>query len=113
MDVLLNGQFVPYESAMVPIDDRGFQFSESIYEVIHVYAGKPFEMARHMRRLSHGLEALGIELGMSTDELAEQSMNLVRRNGLKDALIYIQITSGAMPVILETRSAAASGWRLR
>ncbi|HEX9014788.1 MAG TPA: aminotransferase class IV [Chloroflexota bacterium] len=99
MDVLLNGRFVPYEQATVPIDDRGFQFSESLYEVIHVYAGRPFEMGRHMKRLQVGLEVLDIDLGMSTDSLAERCMELVRRNGLSDALIYIQITSGHAPRI--------------
>ncbi len=99
MDVLLNGRFVPNEAAMVPIDDRGFQFSESVYEVIHVYAGRAFEMDRHMKRLQVGLEALEINLGMSLEDLAEKSMELVRRNALSDALIYIQITTGAAPRI--------------
>lgn len=97
MDVLLNGRFVPYEQAVVPIDDRGFQFAESIYEVIHVYAGRPFEMGRHMKRLQVGLDVLDISLGMTTDDLAERCMELVRRNGLSDALIYIQITTGHAP----------------
>src|SRR5512138_3001515 len=99
MDVLLNGSFVAYEDARIPIDDRGFQFAESVYEVIHVYAGRPFEMERHMRRLQIGLEAMEIDLGMTTDELAEKCMELVRRNGLSDTLVYIQITSGAAPRI--------------
>jgi D-alanine transaminase len=97
MDVLLNGRYVPYEEATVRIDDRGFQFSESVYEVIHVYAGKPFEMGRHMRRLELGLEALDIDLGMATDDLAEKCMELVRRNKLVDCLIYIQATTGSAP----------------
>lgn len=118
MEVLLNGEFVPYEKATVPIDDRGFQFGESVYEVIHVYAGKPFEMARHMRRLQVGLEALDIDMGMSTGALGERCMELVKRNGLEDALVYIQITSGAVtrihlrptglrPTIIVTTSQAA------
>ncbi len=94
-DVWLNDRFVPYEEATVPIDDRGFQFSESVYEVIHVYAGHPFEMERHMRRLKTGLDALGIDLGMNMEELARKSMEAVRHNKLEDALIYIQATTGA------------------
>ncbi len=97
MDVYLNGRFVPYEEANVPIDDRGLQFSESVYEVVHVYAGRPFEMERHMRRLANGLAALEIDPGITTDALAEKCMELVRRNGLADAMIYIQITSGSAP----------------
>lgn len=97
IEVWLNGRYVPYEEATVPIDDRGFQFSESLYEVIHVYSGRPFEMERHMRRLKVGLEALDIDLGMSTEELAARCMEAVQRNKLQDAMIYIQITAGAAP----------------
>ncbi|MCL4368120.1 MAG: aminotransferase class IV [Actinobacteria bacterium] len=98
-EIWLNDRFVPYEEATVPIDDRGFQFSESVYEVIHVYAGHPFEMQRHMRRLKMGLDALGIDLGMSMDELAKKSMEVVHHNGLVDAMVYIQATTGAAPRI--------------
>lgn len=97
MEVLLNGRFVAYQDATVRIDDRGFQFAESVYEVIHVYAGRPFEMDRHMRRLQLGLDALEIDLGMTTADLAEKCMELVRRNRLEDALIYIQVTTGSAP----------------
>ncbi len=99
IEIWLNDRFVPYEEATVPIDDRGFQFSESIYEVIHVYAGHPFEMRRHVRRLEMGLDALEIDLGMSMDELAEKCMEVVRHNGLVDSMIYIQVTAGAAPRI--------------
>jgi len=97
IEIWLNGRFVPYEEASIPIDDRGFQFSESVYEVIHVYAGRPFEMQRHMRRLKTGLDALGIDLEMSMEELAGKSMEVVRHNKLEDAMIYIQVTTGAAP----------------
>lgn len=96
-EVLLNGRFVPYEEAVVPIDDRGFQFAESVYEVIRVYRGRPFEMDRHLRRLQASLDALGIELADRLEQLAAQSLELLRRSGLEEASIYIQITSGAAP----------------
>ena len=98
-EIWLNDRFVPYEEATVPIDDRGFQFSESVYEVIHVYAGRPFEMERHLRRLKNGLDALDIDLEMTLEELAGKSMEVVHRNKLQDAAIYIQVTAGAAPRI--------------
>jgi D-alanine transaminase len=98
-EVWLNGRFIPYEEAVVPIDDRGFQFAESVYEMIHVYEGRPFEIERHMQRLEASLEALGIDIGMSMSEVADRALEVTRRNGLEDSMIYIQVTAGAAPRI--------------
>lgn len=97
MEVLLNGRFVPYEEAVVPVDDRGFQFAESVYEVIRVYRGQPFEMERHMRRLRASLGAVGIDLGDRLEELPSQCLELLSRSGLREAAIYVQVSSGAAP----------------
>lgn len=96
-EVLLNGRFVPYEQAAIAIDDRGFQFAESVYEVIRVYKGKPFEMERHMRRLRASVAAVDLDLGPALDQLETQSLELLRRTGLQEASIYLQVTPGAAP----------------
>jgi len=95
MEVLLNDRFVPYEQAVVPVDDRGYQFAESVYEVIRVYRGQPFEMERHMRRLRASLEAVGIDLGSRLEDLPSRCLELLSRSGLQEAAIYIQVSSGA------------------
>lgn len=97
MDVYLNGRFVPYDSAAVPLEDRGLQFSESIYEVVRVYRGRPFEMDRHMGRFRASAQAIGLDLGSRIEELESGVARLVERSGLQDAAIYIQATSGAAP----------------
>jgi D-alanine transaminase len=94
-EVLLNGRFVPYEQATVAIDDRGFQFAESVYEVIRVFRGKPFEMERHMRRLRMSAAAVDLGVGSALDNLESQCLDLLRRSGLQEAAIYIQVSSGA------------------
>ncbi len=96
-EVLLNGHFVPYEQAAVAIDDRGFQFAESVYEVIRVYHGKPFEMERHMRRLRGSIAAVDLNAGSALDQLEGQALELLQRSGLQEASIYLQVTSGAAP----------------
>ena len=99
MEVLLNGRFVPYREATVAVDDRGFQFSESVYEVIRVYRGRPFEMERHMRRFQASADAIGLELKPGVDDLAAAARELLRRSGLQEAFIYLQATTGAAPRI--------------
>lgn len=96
-EVLLNGRIVPYEEAVVAIDDRGFQFGESVYEVIRVYGGKPFEMGRHMQRLHNSVAAVELDVQSAVDGIEAQCLDLLRRSGLQEAAIYIQISSGAAP----------------
>ncbi len=96
-EILLNGELIPYDQATVPVDDRGYQFGESIYEVIRVYRGKPFEMERHMQRLRNSVAAVDLDLGPALAELEPQAMELLRRSGLQEAAIYMQVTSGAAP----------------
>ncbi len=94
-EIVLNGRFVQASEAAVSPSDRGFQFSESVYEVIRAYRGKPFEMDRHLRRMRVSLAAVGLTSD-GLDELAEKAVSLLKRNGASDALIYMQITSGAV-----------------
>jgi len=96
-EMLLNGQFVPYETATVAVDDRGFQFAESVYELMYCYRGRPFEMDRHMRRFSNSAEAIGLTLEPGIDVLKSQIEELLKRSGLQEAVIYIQATTGAAP----------------
>ena len=36
----VNGEFMALEKAMIPIEDRGFQFADGVYEVIATYEGR-------------------------------------------------------------------------
>ena len=34
--VYLNNKYIPFKDAKIPIEDRGFQFSDSVYEVVKI-----------------------------------------------------------------------------
>ncbi len=94
-EIVLNGRFVQIDEAAVSPSDRGFQFAESVYEVVRVYHGKPFAMDRHLRRMRVSLEAVNVPSD-GLDEFAEKAVSLLKRNGASDALIYMQVTSGSV-----------------
>jgi D-alanine transaminase len=96
-EIYLNGRIVPFEEASISPDERALQFSESVYEVVRAYGGRSLEMGRHMRRLIASAEYLGIDLRPDVEEIAAQCEELLRRSGLAEALIYIQVTTGATP----------------
>jgi D-alanine transaminase len=93
MLVYLNGQFVPYEDAKLGIEDRATQFGDGVYEVVRYYGGQPFRMESHLARLRRSASGIEIEAPSSTEVRALMD-ELVRRNQLAEAAVYLQITRG-------------------
>ncbi len=93
-----DGRFLPKEGVRISPNDRGFLFADGAYEVIRVYAGKPFLLGEHLQRLRHSLGELRIRLPQ-IEELQSVAQELVRRNDLLEgeATIYIQVTRGVAP----------------
>jgi len=56
----IDGRFLPYRSARVHIDDRGFQFGDGVYEVCEIRDGALIDESRHLARLERSLAALRI-----------------------------------------------------
>lgn len=96
MLVYLNGKFLPHEQAVISVNDRGFLFGDSLYEVIRSYHGRLFEKEAHLQRLQNGLRALRINVG-EFEQLIAIAQQLLEKNDLQkeDAAIYFQITRGA------------------
>lgn len=93
--VYLNGEWLPEADAKVSIFDRGFLFADAIYEVTGVVGGKLLEYAGHSARLQRSTAELGIVCPLSPEDLLEVHRDIVRRNGLEEGLIYLQISRGA------------------
>ncbi len=94
--VYLNGEFLPYEQAKVPVEDRGYQFADGIYEVARTYNGKLFRMDAHMDRLQRSAAAIEMEIPPVKD-IEEAANELMRRNGHPESAVYIQVTRGVAP----------------
>ncbi|UHS63098.1 D-amino-acid transaminase [Agrobacterium vaccinii] len=92
--VYLNGEWLPEADAKVSIFDRGFLFADSIYEVTGVVGGKLIEYEGHSARLQRSTAELGITCPLSPEQLLEVHREIVRRNDLKEGLIYLQISRG-------------------
>ncbi len=93
--VYLNGSYVSYEQAVVPVEDRGFQFADGIYEVIQVVEGRPFALDPHLDRLEEGAEIMRIPLPLSREEFHQVARRLIADNEVKNGIVYIQLTRGA------------------
>ena len=98
--VYLNGECVPKERALIPIEDRGFTFGDGIYEGVRSVAGNLFEWDAHADRMLNGLNGLRIAFGAGrVAELKGVCERLVHENGIADgeAFLYLEVTRGAAP----------------
>ncbi len=93
----VNGSFVPMRDALVPIEDRGYQFADGIYEVCLYIDGRYWDLDGHLTRMERSLRELRMAAPMSREALQIVMAELVRRNRLKNALVYIQATRGVAP----------------
>lgn len=92
--IFLNGQFVPYDKALVHVEDRGFQFSDGVYEMIAIHKGFTVDGIPHFQRLERSLSELEIPAPLSRLEIADVIRELLRRNEVENGTVYIQITRG-------------------
>jgi D-alanine transaminase len=92
------GRLVPFQEARVPIEDRGLQFGESLYEVVALVSGRPFRLASHVERMLRAADELGFEKGVPV--LAEWEQIIAQLHGREPhtaALCYAQVTGGGAP----------------
>src|SRR5262249_45519093 len=90
----VNGRYRPHRDALVHIEDRGYQFSDGVYEVCEVSAGRLVDERRHMERLQRSLAELGIRLPMTLPALSVVLHETIRRNRVRHGIVYLQITRG-------------------
>ena len=90
----VNGRYLPLSEASVNVEDRGYQFADGIYEVLAVAGGRFLDEALHMARLWRSLDALDIVAPMGGAALRLVLREVVRRNRVRDGLLYLQVTRG-------------------
>lgn len=93
----VNGRYVPLRQAVVHIEDRGYQFADGIYEVCTVVNGRLFDFDGHFARYERSLRELRMARPMGRRALETVMRELLRRNRLDTALVYIQVTRGVAP----------------
>jgi D-alanine transaminase len=93
----VNGRYLPHAQAAVSIEDRGYQFADGVYEVCEVNGGKLVDETRHMARLDRSLRELRMARPMSAKALSHVLRETVRRNRVRDGIVYLQVTRGVAP----------------
>jgi len=95
--IWLNGNVSTMAETRLGVEDRGFQFADGVYEVIRLYDGRPFTLTEHLDRLQKSAGGIEMELPMPATELAQHIGRFIPRTGVRDGMIYLQLTRGSAP----------------
>jgi D-alanine transaminase len=93
----VNGRYLPHPQAQVHIEDRGYQFADGIYEVVAVRHGKMIDELPHLDRLDRSLVEMRMAAPMARGPLRHVLREVIRRNRVRDGIVYFQVTRGVAP----------------
>jgi D-alanine transaminase len=89
---IYQGQKKPLEDIKVSPLSRAYTFSDSVYEVIPYFSGKPLCFQAHLDRLQSSLDLSGIKVDMSL--VSHELMQLGIELSEQDGYVYFQISRG-------------------
>ncbi|HWL81847.1 MAG TPA: D-amino-acid transaminase [Roseomonas sp.] len=90
----VNGRYLPQREASVNVEDRGYQFGDGIYEVVHLYDGRFIDEDRHLDRLERSLREIRLPMPMPRQALSHVLHEVARKNRVREGLLYMQVTRG-------------------
>jgi branched-chain amino acid aminotransferase len=95
--VWVNGELVaPHEARLSPFD-HGLLVGDGVFETLRVCNGVPFAWRRHIERLVHSAEGLGLPLP-DLAELRRAAHSVLAANELTEARLRITVTGGPAPL---------------
>ena len=90
----VNNKYIEFKKAQIHIEDRGFQFADSVYEVIVILKKNFIDLNFHLKRLRYSLNELDIKFKFNDKLLKKIFMNLIKKNQTTNGIIYLQVTRG-------------------
>jgi branched-chain amino acid aminotransferase len=92
----IDGRIVPAHEATISILDDGLVRGDGVFEVIRVYAGKPYALGEHLDRIARSIANLRMSWSPARDELEAAVGELLEARGGAsfDGQLRIILTAG-------------------
>jgi branched-chain amino acid aminotransferase len=97
MQYHVDGELHDADEATVNVRDRGFLYGDAAFETLRAYGGDVFEWEAHAQRLQETCEVLGLDHGLTDDDLRGRVDETLTANGLDDAYVRLSVTRGVQP----------------
>lgn len=78
--VYLNGRIVPESEAVLPFRDRGVKYGDAVFDTTRTFGHRVFKLREHLERLYRSLRYVRIDPGLSIEEMAAITEDVVGRN---------------------------------
>ena len=88
--IWLDGKFVKWEDAKVPIFTHALHYGTAVFEGIRAYSSRDnklyvFRLAEHMERLHRSAHVYRINVNYSAKELCDATVELLRKNNIYES----------------------------
>ena len=93
----VDGAIGPAEQARIPVTDEGLTRGDGGFEVMRLYAGRPFALAEHFARLAN--TCAGLRLDYDEDALRAEIAALLEVAGPVEALLRVVLTRGGRRIL--------------
>ena len=90
----INGKYKPLSQSTVSVTDRGYQFSDGVYEVIAVFRNEFVDFKLHLNRLFVSLKKMDMKINLNKNQIESITKKIKKINQLEMGIVYIQITRG-------------------
>jgi branched-chain amino acid aminotransferase len=97
MSVWIDGELLAADEARVSPFDHGLMVGDGVFETLRVYSGVPFAWTRHLERLVHSAEGLGLRVPDRAC-LRDAATSVLEANGIDDGRLRITVTGGPSPL---------------
>jgi len=92
-----NERFIRPDEPVLPVEERGLQFGDGVYEVVRIYRGIPFALKEHLARLEQSAQSIMLALPKTVEELAKLVQAGINQAAITEGTVYIQVTRGTAP----------------
>jgi branched-chain amino acid aminotransferase len=92
--VYVNGEFVPEGEARISVFDHVVLYGDGVYDTLCAWNHAIFKLDEHVDRLYESAYAIKLEIPLDKEALKEVVIEVVRRNGLRNAYVKIIATRG-------------------
>ncbi len=90
----INGTFVPYSQASLPVNDLTIMRGYGVFDALRTYHGKPYHLKAHLERLVKSAGLIGITLPWAVSDMEGIVRETLKRNTFEEATVRIQVTGG-------------------
>ncbi|MDD9304998.1 MAG: aminotransferase class IV [Desulfobacter sp.] len=96
--VYVDGKFVPWDQAVIPVDDLAVLRGYAVCDIMRTIQGRPFFFDEHIQRLIYSAKKIGLKLPWSETHIKEIILKVLEKNpGIDEANIRVLITGGSSP----------------